>query len=72
VTLDDVIELLAYPKVLGVDGENEVVLKHGRYGFYVDKAGDTRPIGAGTDPTGFTLGAALELLAQPKKRRGKR
>ena len=72
VTLDDVVGLLAYPKVLGTDGDDEVVLKHGRYGFYVDKAGETRPIGAGADPSTFTLEGALELLAQPKKRRGKR
>ena len=72
VSLDDVTALLAYPKVLGTDNGEDVVLKHGRYGYYVDRAGDTRPIGPDTDPTGFTLDAALQLLAQPKKRRGKR
>ncbi len=72
VTLADVVGLLAYPKVLGLDGETEVVLKRGRYGYYVDRAGDTRPLGPDADPTVFTLAAALELLAQPKKRRGKR
>jgi DNA topoisomerase-1 len=72
VTLDDVVGLLAYPKVLGSDGDAEVVLKHGRYGYYVDRAGETRPLGPDIDPTGFTLDAALALLAQPKKRRGKR
>jgi DNA topoisomerase I len=71
-TLDDVVDLLAYPKVLGTAGDEDVLLKHGRYGFYVDKAGDTRPLGPDVDPTGFTLEAALALLAQPKKRRGKR
>lgn len=72
ITLDDVVALLAYPKVLGTDGGVEVLLKHGRYGYYVEKDGDTRPIGRDTDPTSFTFDAALELLAQPKKRRGKR
>ncbi len=72
ITLDDVVGLLAYPMVLGEHEGAEVMLKHGRYGFYVDKDGDTRPLGADVDPSGFTLESALELLSRPKKGRGKR
>lgn len=72
--MSDIVPLLAFPRVLGVDptsGE-EVVLKRGRYGVYVDRAGDTRPVAAETDVATFTVGDALELLARPKKGRGKR
>lgn len=72
ITLDDAIGLLAYPRTLGTHEGTEVVLKHGRYGFYVDRDGDTRPLGADADPSGFTLEDALELLSRPKKGRGKR
>jgi len=74
VTLADVTALLAYPRVLGVDPETglDIVLKRGRYGFYVDKDGDTRPVPKDSDVEKLTLDDALELLARPKKGRGKR
>ncbi len=74
ITLDDVAPLLEYPKVLGTDPESgvEIVLKRGRYGFYVDKDGDTRPLPKDSDPGVVTMSDAIALLAAPKKRRGKR
>ena len=74
VSMADIEPLLAFPRSLGVDpaSDEEVVLKRGRYGIYVEKAGDTRPVSADTDPAGVTLDHALELLARPKKGRGKR
>jgi DNA topoisomerase-1 len=74
VSMADIEPLLAFPRSLGADpasGE-EVVLKRGRYGIYVEKAGETRPVPADTDPAWVTLDHALELLARPKKGRGKR
>lgn len=74
VELDDVAHLLAFPRLLGVDPADgvEVVVKLGRYGAYVDKAGETRSAGSPDDGAVITLDAALALLAQEKKRRGRR
>ena len=74
VTLAAVEALLAYPRTLGTDPESGAVveLKRGRYGFYVDRDGDTRPVPKDVDVEKLTLDDACELLAQPKKGRGKR
>ena len=74
VTLQDVEGLLSFPRVLGDDPESgaEVVLKRGRYGLYVDRDGDTRPLPKDSDVEKFTLADALDLLSRPKKGRGKR
>jgi DNA topoisomerase-1 len=72
VTLGDVQELMAFPRVLGADPESgaDIVLKRGRYGLYVDRDGDTRPLPKDSDVEKFTLADAIDLLARPKK--GKR
>jgi DNA topoisomerase-1 len=74
VTLADIEALLVYPRVLGADPESgvEIVVKRGRYGVYVDRDGDTRPVPAEMNGESLTMDEALELLARPKKGRGKR
>lgn len=74
VALSDVEALLVYPRVLGNDPTSgaEIAIKRGRYGFYVDKDGDTRPIPKDVNVETFSLNDAVELLARPKKGRGKR
>lgn len=74
ITLADVESLLVYPRSVGTDPASgaEVVVKRGRYGVYVDRDGDTRPVPAEMNGESLTLEEALELLARPKKGRGKR
>lgn len=74
ITLDDVQKLLAFPRLLGVDPESgvEILVKRGRYGVYVDRGGDTRPVQKDADAENLTVEDAIELLARPKKGRGKR
>lgn len=73
VTLEDVMRLLAFPKSIGFDeAGNEVSVKLGQYGPYVTAAGENRSIASLEAAEIITLAEALQLLAQPKKRRGKR
>jgi DNA topoisomerase I len=73
VTMEEVLPLMQFPRSLGtdVDGE-EVLVKLGQYGPHVSKAGENRSVASMEVAHSITLPEALELLAQPKKRRGKR
>ncbi|MGE0708989.1 MAG: type I DNA topoisomerase [Planctomycetota bacterium] len=69
VTLDDCLELLTLPRVLGQDAEGVDVEAHfGRYGAYIKRGKDTRSLGDDDDVLTVQLPRALELLAQEKKR----
>jgi DNA topoisomerase I len=70
VTLEDVLPLLALPRVVGFDpalGE-EVVVANGRYGPFVKRGSETRSLASEEQLLTITLEAALALLAQPKQR----
>jgi DNA topoisomerase-1 len=73
VSLDDALQLLTLPRVLGAaaDGE-EVVAKNGPYGPYVQQGKETRSIESEEQLLTITLAEALSVLAQPKppRRRG--
>jgi DNA topoisomerase-1 len=73
ITLDEALRLLALPRVLGVDqadGE-EVVARNGRYGPFVQKGKESRSLASEEQLFDITLDEALELLRQPKQRRGR-
>ncbi len=70
VTLEDVLPLLALPRVVGIDpgtGE-EVIVSNGRFGPFVKRGSDTRSLQSEEQLLTITLDEALELLAQPKPR----
>jgi DNA topoisomerase-1 len=72
VTLDDAVELLSLPRVIGVDpadGE-EITAQNGRYGPYIKKGNDSRSIDQEEQLLTMTLDEALRVLAEPKRRRG--
>ncbi len=73
VTLDDALQLLTLPRVLGTaaDGE-EIIAKNGPYGPYVQQGKETRSIDSEEQLLTITLEEALAVLAQPKppRRRG--
>ena len=73
VTLDDALQLLSLPRVVGVgeDGE-EVTARNGRYGPYVQKGKESRSITSEEQLLTITLPEALTVLAQPRQRRGQR
>ncbi len=73
ITLDEALQLLQLPRVVGVDPESgtEIVALNGRYGPYLDRAGDTRSLPTEEELFSITLDRALELFRQPPTRRGR-
>ena len=72
ITLDEALQLLSLPRVLGVgeDGE-EIVARNGRYGPYVSKGKESRSLESEEQLLTIGLDEALTVLAQPRQRRGR-
>jgi DNA topoisomerase-1 len=70
VTLDVALQLLQFPKHLGVNPENstEVLVANGRFGPYVKCGSESRSIPADESPLTLTFERALELLKTPRTR----
>jgi len=68
VTIDQALELLTLPRILGVVDGDEVVASNGRYGPYVKKGSETRSIESEEQLLSISLDDALAVLAQPKQR----
>ncbi|NLA34575.1 MAG: type I DNA topoisomerase [Actinobacteria bacterium] len=72
VDLDDALELLSLPRVVGTDpadGE-EITAQNGKFGPYIKKGTDSRTIEGEEKLLTITLDEALAILAEPKRRRG--
>jgi DNA topoisomerase-1 len=76
VDLETALKLLSLPRTLGLHPQTHepVVAYNGRYGPYVScgtgPKPETRSLPSGLSPLDVTLQQALDLLAQPKLRRG--
>ena len=71
VTLEQALDLLSLPRVVGRDAEGVDITAHnGRYGPYLKKGTDSRSLDSEEELFTVTLEQALELFAQPKRRRG--
>jgi len=72
VDLELAIKLLSLPRTLGEHPQTgePVVVSNGRFGPYVKAGEETRSLTDGLSPLDITLQQALELLSQPKLRRG--
>ncbi len=71
VTLEEALQLLALPRVVGADAEGaEITAQNGRYGPYLKKGTDSRSLEAEDQLFTITLEAAEAIFAQPKTRRG--
>lgn len=70
VTLEQAVELLTLPRVVGVDPESgdEITAQNGRYGPYLKKGSDSRTLDAEEKLLKITLEEALAIYAQPKTR----
>ncbi len=71
VTLEQALELLRLPRVVGVDPESgeEIVARNGRYGPYLQRGADSRSLQSEEELLSIGLDEALALFAQPKQRR---
>jgi DNA topoisomerase-1 len=70
VTLEDALKLLSLPRVVGVDPETgeEITAQNGRYGPYLKRGKDSRSLATEDQIFTITLGEALKLYAEPKRR----
>ena len=73
VTLDEALQLLSLPRVVGTDSEGrEIVASPGRFGPYLKRSdADTRSLTSEDQLFTITLAEAEALYAQPKLRRGR-
>jgi DNA topoisomerase-1 len=71
VTLEDAVKYLMLPRELGghPDTGVSIVANTGRFGPYVEHAGDYRSLKGEDNPYDITFDRALELLKEPKKGR---
>jgi DNA topoisomerase-1 len=72
VTLEQALQLLSLPRVVGADPSDGVVIttQNGRYGPYLTKDKDSRSLPDEESIFTLTIEEALAILAQPKQRRG--
>jgi DNA topoisomerase-1 len=72
VTLEQALQLLSLPRVVGVDPEtgDEITAQNGRYGPYLKKGTDSRSLETEDQIFSITLPEVLAVYAQPKMRRG--
>jgi DNA topoisomerase-1 len=71
VTIEDALRLLSLPRTLEAPDGEEILVTNGRYGPYVKKGSETRSLDSEERLFTITVEEALELLAQPKQRRGR-
>ena len=72
VTIEQALALLSLPRIVGTDPSDgvEIVASNGKFGPYIKKGTDTRSIDTEDQLLTLSLPEALEVLAQPKRRRG--
>ncbi|TLP71832.1 type I DNA topoisomerase [Nesterenkonia sphaerica] len=69
VTLDDALKLLSLPRTVGTDEAGEEILAlNGRFGPYLKKGSDTRPLQDEQQLFTITEDEARKIYAQPKQR----
>ena len=72
VTLEEALQLLSLPRIVGVVEGDEVTARNGRYGPYVQRGKESRSLASEDQIFTIGLDEALALLAQPRQRRGQR
>jgi DNA topoisomerase-1 len=73
VTLEDAVQLMSLPRVVGVDPESgdDITAQNGRFGPYLKKGTDSRSLESEEQLFTVTLDQALAIYAEPKRGRGR-
>jgi DNA topoisomerase-1 len=72
-SLDTALRLLSLPRTVGTDPDGvDIVALNGRYGPYIQRGPDRRSLESEDQLFTLTVGEALQLLAEPPRRRGQR
>jgi DNA topoisomerase-1 len=72
-SLEQALQLLSLPRTVGVDADGvDILALNGRYGPYIQRGDDRRSLESEEQLFTLTVEEALELLAQPPRRRGQR
>ena len=70
-SLDDALKLLSLPRTIGTDEEGvEILALNGRYGPYIQRGDDRRSLESEEQLFTITVEEALDVLAEPPRRRG--
>jgi DNA topoisomerase-1 len=70
ITLDDALQLLSLPRVLGTNGAgDEITVQNGRYGPYLKAGADSRTLTSEDQLFSINLDEAIEIYSKPKERR---
>ncbi len=70
-TFEQALQLLALPRVVGIDAQGEAVTaQNGRFGPYIRRGTDSRSLPSEDSLFSVTLDEALAIFAQPKRGRG--
>ena len=69
--LEDALQLLSLPRSIGVDSDgNEIQAFNGRYGPYIQRGEDRRSLDSEEELFTISREDAMQLLAEPPRRRG--
>jgi DNA topoisomerase-1 len=72
-SLDTALRLLSLPRTVGTDPDGvDIVALNGRYGPYIQRGSDRRSLDSEDQLFTVTVDEALQLLAEPPRRRGQR
>jgi DNA topoisomerase-1 len=72
-SLDTALKLLSLPRTVGTDPDGvDIVALNGRYGPYIQRGSDRRSLESEDQLFTLTVDEALQLLAEPPRRRGQR
>ncbi|HEX5672377.1 MAG TPA: topoisomerase C-terminal repeat-containing protein, partial [Acidimicrobiia bacterium] len=71
-SLEDALRLLSLPRVVGTDPDNgvEIIAQNGKYGPYLTRGQERRPLESEEEIFTITPTRALELFSRPPRRRG--
>ena len=68
ITLEEALELLAFPKRLGIYKDSEVMLNSGRYGHYITCGGKNYSLAKDVSPFTLTMDDAKSIIDEKDKK----